>query len=315
MKRFTRLCTPVALAALLAVPAQAQAEVPHTVQPGETLWSIAAASNFTTRALAAANGLPEDAQVVAGTTIQIPSEAEAAVALGTAAPQGAAAPGEPAPETPAPATSAPRVLGAYTVVAGDTLSGIAAANGVSLGQLAWMNGLDPEQPLIVGTALKLPTAAPEAQAAPATTAEPPVVPDAAPNPVPATVTAPQIGEVASGHGVSPSLAAAVAWQESGFQNGVVSSANARGVMQILPGTWSWIQDRLAGGRLDPNSAVDNVHAGVMYLRQLLADAGGDEAGALAAYYQGAASVRQLGMLPDTQRYVANVTALKSRFGG
>jgi LysM repeat protein len=306
---------PVALAALLALPAQGHAEVPHTVQPGETLWSIAAASNFTTRALAAANGLPEDAQVVAGTTIQIPSEAEAAVALGTTAAPGATAPGAPAPETPAPATGGPRVLGAYTVVAGDTLSGIAAANGVSVGQLAWMNGLDPDQPLIAGTPLKLPTAAPEAQAAPAQPAAPQVAPDAAPHPVPATVTAPQIGEVASVHGVSPSLAAAVAWQESGFQNGVVSAANARGVMQILPGTWSWIQQQLANRPLDPDSAVDNVHAGVLYLRQLIADSGGDEGAALASYYQGAASVRQLGMLPDTQRYVANVTALRSRFGG
>ena len=52
-------------------------------QAGETLWSIAAANNFTTRALAAANGLPEDAPVVLGSTIQIPSEQEAAQALGT----------------------------------------------------------------------------------------------------------------------------------------------------------------------------------------------------------------------------------------
>jgi LysM repeat protein len=303
----------VALAALSAFPATAQAEVPHTVQPGETLWSIAAASNFTTRALAAANGLPEDAQVVAGTTLQIPSEAEAAAALGT--PAAPVAPAVQSGEAPAPETDAPRVLGAYTVAPGDTLSGIAAANGVSVGQLAWMNGLDPAQPLLAGTALKLPTAAPEAQATPATVPEPQVVPEAAPHPVPATVTAPQIGEVATGHGVSPALAAAVAWQESGFQNGVVSAANARGVMQILPGTWSWIQQRLAGRALNPDSAVDNVHAGVLYLRQLIADSGGDEATAIASYYQGAASVRQLGMLPDTQRYVANVTALKARFGG
>jgi LysM repeat protein len=315
MKLLVSIGTSAALAASLALPAQAQAEVPHTVQAGETLWSIAAANNFTTRSLAAANGLTEDAQVVAGTTIQIPSEAEAAAALGTTAVAPAPASGAPAPEAPALETSAPRVLGAYTVVPGDTLSSIAAANGVSVGQLAWMNGLDPAAPLLAGTALKLPPAAPGAQAAPAAAPEPQVVPDAAPHPVPGAVTAPQIGEVASGHGVSPSLAAAVAWQESGFQNGVVSSANARGVMQILPGTWSWIQQQLAGRPLDPNSAVDNVHAGVMYLRQLIADSGGDEATALASYYQGAASVRQLGLLPDTQRYVANVTALKARFGG
>ena len=59
----------------------ASASVPHTVEPGETLWSIAAANNFTTNALAAANGLSPDAHVVVGSTIQIPSESEAAAAL------------------------------------------------------------------------------------------------------------------------------------------------------------------------------------------------------------------------------------------
>ena len=130
---------------------------------------------------------------MAGTTIQIPSEAEAAAALGVTA--------APARRSRCAETDAPRVLGAYTVVAGDTLSHIAAANGVAAEQLAWMNGLDPDAPLLAGTALKLPTSAPQAQAAPAPAPEPQVVPEAAPHPVAATLTAPQIGEVASGHGV------------------------------------------------------------------------------------------------------------------
>ena len=70
---------------MLATASPAPAYVAHTVEPGETLWSIAAASNLTTRALAASNGLPEDAQVVVGTTVKVPSEAEAAAALGTSA--------------------------------------------------------------------------------------------------------------------------------------------------------------------------------------------------------------------------------------
>ena len=122
--------------------------------------------------------------------------------------------------------------------------------------------------------------------------------------------------MASAHGVSPSLAAAIAWQESGFNNGMVSAANARGVMQVMPGTWDYVQQNLAGGRqLDPNSATDNVHAGVLYLRRLINDAGGDESAAIAGYYQGLASVRDRGMYDDTKQYVANVQALRSRFGG
>src|SRR5215212_11812622 len=88
----------------LLAAAPASAGVPHVVQPGETLWTIAAANNFTTRALAAANGLSENSNVVLGSTIQIPSVAEASAALSTAA----------------PAASAPQ--GGYAVQPGDTLS-------------------------------------------------------------------------------------------------------------------------------------------------------------------------------------------------
>src|SRR3954447_18876893 len=80
----------------LGVAAPASAGVPHVVQPGETLWTIAAANNFTTRALAAANGLSEDSQVVLGSTIQIPSEAEAAAALAGQAPASAQPPAQQA---------------------------------------------------------------------------------------------------------------------------------------------------------------------------------------------------------------------------
>jgi LysM repeat protein len=71
-------------AAALTVAPNAEAAVPHVVQPGETLWSIAAANNFTTRTVAAFNGLSEDAQVVEGSTIQIPTVEEGAAALASA---------------------------------------------------------------------------------------------------------------------------------------------------------------------------------------------------------------------------------------
>ena len=134
--------------------------------------------------------------------------------------------------------------------------------------------------------------------------------------VPSTSRPPTSRAWPTSHGVSPSLAAAIAWQESGFNNGMVSAANARGVMQVMPGTWDYVQQNLAGGQqLDPNSATDNVHAGVMYLRRLIDDAGGDESAAIAGYYQGLASVRDRGMFDDTKQYVENVQALRSRFGG
>ncbi|HET9738374.1 MAG TPA: LysM peptidoglycan-binding domain-containing protein [Solirubrobacteraceae bacterium] len=299
--------------ALLIPAAPASAAVPHTVQPGETLWSIAAANNLTTRTVAAFNGLSEDAQVVLGSTINVPTTVEGYAALQ----QAGLAPADPAAATvsPAPAAAAPAPLGGYTVRPGDTLSALAAQTGVSVDAMAAMNGLDPAGLLLAGTVIKLPGGAPApAQAATPAPAEI-VVPEAAPAPTPQMLSAGDVQTVASAHGISPSLAAAIAYQESGFNNGMVSSANARGVMQVMPGTWDYVQQNLAGRPLDPNSATDNVHAGVMYLKRLLTDAGGDENAAIAGYYQGLASVRERGMYEDTQRYVANVQALRSRFGG
>jgi N-acetylmuramoyl-L-alanine amidase len=297
--------------ALLVPAAPASAAVPHVVQPGETLWSIAAANNLTTRTVAAYNGLSEDAQVVLGSTINVPTTAEGHAALQ----QAGLAPAPPATVAAPAATGAPAPLGGYTVRAGDTLSALAAQTGVSIDAMAAMNGLDPAGVLLAGTVIKLPSGAPAPAHASAPAPAATVIPEAAPAPTPVSVSAADVQSVAAAHGVSPSLAAAVAYQESGFNNGMVSAANARGVMQVMPGTWDYVQQNLAGRPLDPNSATDNVHAGVMYLKRLLTDAGGDENAAIAGYYQGLASVRERGMFDDTQRYVANVQALRSRFGG
>jgi soluble lytic murein transglycosylase-like protein len=131
------------------------------------------------------------------------------------------------------------------------------------------------------------------------------------------VTAPQVGSIAAANGVPASLAAAIAWQESGFNNDLVSSADARGVMQILPGTWQWIQHTLdtGGPPLAPASAADNVRGGVLMLHSLLDATGGDPAMAAAGYFQGLPSVQQHGLYPETQRYVQNVLALQRQFGG
>jgi N-acetylmuramoyl-L-alanine amidase len=300
----------------LLIPASsASAAVPHTVQPGETLWSIAAANNLTTRTVAAYNGLSEDAQVVLGSTIMVPTTVEGYAVLQQAG-LVPADPAQAAAPAAAPAVAAPAPQGAYTVRPGDTLSALAAQTGVSMEAMAAMNGLDPNGVLLSGTVLKLPSGAPApAQASTPAPAET-VVPDAAPAPTAQNVTAADVQNVAAAHGVSPSLAAAIAWQESGFNNGMVSAANARGVMQVMPGTWDYVQQNLAAGQtLDPNSATDNIHAGVLYLKRLITDAGGDESAAIAGYYQGLASVRERGMYDDTARYVENVQALRSRFGG
>ena len=69
------------------------------------------------------------------------------------------------------------------------------------------------------------------------------------------------------YGVDPSLALAVAYHESGFQQGVVSGVGAVGVMQVLPRTARALSAEI-GRELDLQDPADNVTAGVLLLRQL-----------------------------------------------
>jgi LysM repeat protein len=289
----------------LSHPAPASAgAVAHTVTPDESLWSIAAANGLSPGSLAAYNGLSEDAGLQLGATIQVPTTAEATTAT---ARQGTSSQSD---------SDADSTGGSHVVRWGETLSGIAANAGVSTDDLARFNGLDPARPLLSGTVLRLPgSTSGGTSAAVAGGQTGGSAAETLPVATPDRVTYDEIARIAEDHGVPPSLAASVAWQESGFQNGVVSSADARGVMQIIPGTWDFIQRDLANHPLDGASARENVHAGVMLLGYLLRATGGDPAQALAAYYQGLESVRTRGMLPDTRHYVDNVLALRSRFGG
>src|SRR4051812_39930192 len=178
-----RLTPLFAVLFALALAAPAGAAVPHTVQPGETLWSIAAANNLTTRTVAAFNGLSENSQVVLGSTVMVPSTSEGYASLQKAGLVSAApAASAPAAAAPVASTAAPAPLGGYTVRPGDTLSGLAASSRVSVSAIAAMNGLDPNGVLLAGTMLKLPTGAP----APARATQPApaqkIVPAAAPEP-------------------------------------------------------------------------------------------------------------------------------------
>jgi LysM repeat protein len=391
--RFTLLIM-ITAAAILTAPATASAYFVHVVAPGETLTSIAAADGLSINQLAAANGLPPTSQLVAGSTIQIPPQQSGTVVAGptpTAGPStGSTGDGDNDADdigSTATAASAPASSttssGAYVVQPGDTLTGIAARAGLSPASLAAANGLDPNGILISGTVLKLSagstasTAVPVSMTttsaayvvqpgdtltgiaaragvspaslaaangldlngvlisgkvlrlagSPATSASAAVSqpvgaaaegsPTDPPYPTPERVTAPQVGSIAAANGVPSSLAAAIAWQESGFNNDLVSSADARGVMQILPGTWQWIQSNLdtGGPPLAPASAADNVRGGVLLLHSLLNATGGDPAMAAAGYFQGLPSVQQHGLYPDTQRYVQDVLALQRQFGG
>jgi soluble lytic murein transglycosylase-like protein len=114
-----------------------------------------------------------------------------------------------------------------------------------------------------------------------------------------------IEESASFHGVDANLVRAVIQQESGFNPRATSRVGAMGLMQLMPGTASDL------GVDDPYNPVQNIRAGVSYLKGLLVKFAHNVELALAAYNAGPGAVKKYGnVVPpyrETKDYVARIT--------
>jgi soluble lytic murein transglycosylase-like protein len=114
--------------------------------------------------------------------------------------------------------------------------------------------------------------------------------------------------------VAPALEEAVAWQESGWQEGVVSGDGAVGIGQILPATTSFVDNYLIGVNLNPNVASDNIRIESLYLAYLIRQVGDNPCEVAAAYYQGPQAVASYGVFPQSEQYIRDVLALEPEFG-
>ena len=113
------------------------------------------------------------------------------------------------------------------------------------------------------------------------------------------------------HQLDPKLVVALSYWESGWDQSRVSVTGAVGLMQVEPPTAAEAGPALLGRPVNITDAVDNADVGTAVLRQNLDSFGSTEM-ALAAYYQGPNSLRDYGMLPDTQTYVSGILALAAR---
>ena len=191
---------------------------------------------------------------------------------------------------PAPRLRPARV---HRISPGETLTAISRRYGVTVHAIARANRVDPRRFIIAGAQLRIPGAA----ARMAMTQ-------------PFAVRA-ALDYWSGRYGVDARLVRAVAWFESGYNNALISKAGARGVMQVTPATWDYVEVVLVGRRI-PNTLSGNVQVGVAYLRQLLREFRGNVRLALAAYVQGPRSVRERGLVRETKHYVAGVLALSRR---
>jgi soluble lytic murein transglycosylase-like protein len=242
----------------------------HVVQPGEGFIGIARLYHVRPVVLASANGLALTSVISPGQRLRIPGR----VAATRAAPRAEA-----------------RLR--HAVEAGESFFSISQRYHVSPWRLARVNGLSLMATIVPGQRLVLPRGAHLGSSG---------------APVDRDTVRAAIDRWSATYGVDPKLARALAWMESGYQEDVVSSAGAVGVMQLLPETWAWV-DTILLHETTPRTYDGNVRAGVRYLRWQLDQFGGDVKLALAGYYQGARAVRERGLFDDTKQYVSVILQL------
>lgn len=287
------------LGALLALAVVVTAGAPSmiTVRSGDTLWDLAKAHGTSVRVLQQLNELPGNGALHVGDTLRVPGRK----------------------------SSGSRPAGRVHVVrSGETLSHLAVRYGTTSAAIRKANGL-ASSTIHAGRRLAIPGRGAVSAAGVPTTNAGRRIPETVrrsvsqnrmilasrSHPSKAAVRK-MVAATARRYGVSPSLAVAVAYQESGFQQRVVSGVNAIGVMQVLPST-ARVLGKQHGRSFDLLRTQDNVTAGVLLLRQLVRSTGSSDR-ALAGYYQGLGSIARQGLLPQTHRYIRSINYLrKNRF--
>lgn len=111
-----------------------------------------------------------------------------------------------------------------------------------------------------------------------------------------------INEAANKYGIDPNLVAAIAEQESGFNQSAQSEAGALGIMQLMP-------DTANGLGVDANDLAGNIEGGAKYIKQMLDQFGGDLHKALEAYNGGPGGVGNA----QTMKYADEVMQRYEKF--
>ena len=117
-------------------------------------------------------------------------------------------------------------------------------------------------------------------------------------------------EASETYDIDQAMIRAIIRTESSYNPNAVSRAGAMGLMQLMPGTASYL------GVTDAFDIQQNIMGGTRYFRQMLDRFNNDERLALAAYNAGPGNVQRHGGIPpfpETQNYVPRVLAYRLHY--
>ena len=103
----------------------------------------------------------------------------------------------------------------------------------------------------------------------------------------------KVERYAEAFGVEPALVWSVMRQESAFSDVALSHANAMGLMQVIPSTWTWLAELQREPPGDPFEPAANVRYGTFYLRWLLDYFDNDIELTVTSYNRGQGYIRRL----------------------
>ena len=280
----------IALTPVLTVTVLA-AEPTVVVQPGDTLTGIAGRHGVSVGRLAELNDLADPNRIYVGQRLRVAGDGSRG-----------------SDQRPAPAQR--KTI--HVVSRGSTLWGIAGQYGVSVSSIVAANQIANPSRIFAGQRLVIPGGSAPASGP---------APRAKMSSSMAALVADResirrmIVRAADRHSVPRRLALAVAWQESGWQQGVVSHAGAVGVMQLMPATAKWVGQTMLSRPVRITDAHSNISAGVRLLRHYIIRYDGNRDLILAAYYQGQHAADLYGVYPVSRQYIASVRYLERLFGG
>ena len=262
-----------------------------TVRSGDTLTALAVRYGTTPWALARTNRLSDANHIEIGQHLTVPSPISVSTSAGSRG-----------------------VSRRVTVTLGQTLSAIASRYGVTVAQLVAANDITDPDMVRAGSTLVIPGAVVSSSSSSYLSSSSGLGGFGGPS---VAVLDSSYGRArladfsywSAHYGVPVNVIEALTWWESGWNNNEVSATGAIGIGELEPATVSYVNNVLLGGtRLDPSVPSENIWMTAAFLAHLIRDTAGNLGLAVAAYYQGLASIRARGEYHDTAHYVAGVMA-------